>query len=304
MGFETSDDAGVYRLSDDLALVQTVDFFTPVVDDPYLYGQIAAANALSDVYAMGGKPVTALNILAVPIDEMPEDVLLAILRGGASKAEEAGVAIVGGHTVDDAEPKYGMAVTGTIHPDHILRNKGALPGDRLVLTKPLGSGILTTAAKKDVIPPEQLQEAAMWMSTLNRAAAEAVLEVGVHACTDITGFGLLGHLLEMTQASGVGALLRFDSIPLMGGVLELAKEGVVPGGTKTNLKYLKPHLRVIPGLGEPELWVLADAQTSGGLLIALTPAKVDFLLQTLRQHGAQGWEIGEITAEHGLAITL
>ncbi len=304
VGFETSDDAGVYRLSGDLALVQTVDFFTPVVDDPFLYGQIAAANALSDVYAMGGKPLTALNILAFPIDDVPEGVLLKILQGGASKAQEAGVAIVGGHTVDDPEPKYGMAITGTIHPDHILRNKGARPGDRLVLTKPIGSGILTTAVKKDIIPAANISEAALWMSTLNRNAAEAVVEVGVHACTDVTGFGLLGHLYEMVKASDVGALLRFESVPLMGGVLELAKEGVVPGGTKANLKYLQPHLTVIPGLNEPEQWVLADAQTSGGLLVAVEAAKLQYLLDTLQKHGVQGWEIGEITAEPGLAVTL
>ncbi len=304
MGFDTADDAGVYRISPDLALVQTVDFFTPIVDDPYTFGQIAAANSLSDVYAMGGTPLTGLNIVAFPVGELPDAVLLEILQGGASKAAEAGLAIVGGHTVDDPEPKYGMAITGTIHPDKIMRNKGARPGDRLVLTKPVGTGILTTACKRDRIPAAALEEATQWMAALNRAASLAFLEVGVHACTDITGFGLAGHLHEMVHASGVGALLRFESLPLLADVLQLAKEGVVPGGTKRNLDYLRPHMRVMPGLNDPEQWVLADAQTSGGLLGAVEPAKVDYLLEALGQHGAQGWEIGEIVAEPGISVTL
>lgn len=294
----------MYRIAPDLALVQTVDFFTPIVDDPYQFGQIAAANSLSDVYAMGGTPLTALNIVAFPVGVVPDDVLLKILQGGAAKAREAGLTIVGGHTVDDPEPKYGMAVTGTIHPDRIMRNKGARVGDRLVLTKPIGTGILTTACKRDRIPADALAEAAEWMATLNRAASLACLEVGVHACTDVTGFGLAGHLHEMVSASGVGALLRFESLPLLPDALVLAKEGVVPGGTKRNLEFLAPHLRVMPGLGEPEQWLLADAQTSGGLLAAVPAAKAEYLLQALQQHGARGWEIGEVVAEPGIAVTL
>jgi selenide,water dikinase len=285
-------------------LVQTVDFFPPVVDSPFRFGQIAAANALSDVYAMGGKPLTALNIVAYPVDDLAPEILLEILEGGADKAREAGVTIVGGHTVDDAEPKYGMAVTGTVHPGKILRNKGARPGDRLVLTKPIGTGILTTACKRDRIPAAALEEATLWMATLNRAASEAMVEVGVRACTDITGFGLAGHLHEMVHGGEVGALLRFESLPLLDSVLELAKAGVVPGGTKRNLEYLAPHLKVMPGLNEPEQWILADSQTSGGLLAAVEPTKVQYLLETLQKHGAQGWEIGEVTAEPGISVTL
>ncbi len=304
MGFDTSDDAGVYRLSADLALVQTVDFFTPIVDDPYTFGQIAAANSLSDIYAMGAKPLTALNIVAFPIDALSGDVLLEILRGGAHKAEEAGVAILGGHTVDDCEPKFGMAVTGTVHPDRILRNAGARIGDRLVLTKPIGTGILSTAAKRDRIDQDALAEAIGWMSTLNDRAAAAAIEVQVDACTDVTGFGLLGHLWEMLRASGVGALLAFDSVPLMELVHVLAREGIAPGGTRRNLKFLREQLKVVPGLPDEDLLILADAQTSGGLLMAVDPAKCDFLLQALQRNGAQGWDIGEIVGEPGISITL
>ncbi len=304
MGFDTSDDAGVYRLAPDLALVQTVDFFTPIVDDPYTFGQIAATNALSDIYAMGARPLTALNIVAFPIHTLSGEVLLEILRGGAQKAEEAGVAILGGHTVDDCEPKFGMAVTGTVHPDRILRNAGARIGDRLVLTKPIGTGILATAAKRDRIDPEALAEAIGWMSTLNDRAAQAALEVQVDACTDITGFGLLGHLREMLRASAVGALLAFDAVPLLDLVHILAREGIAPGGTRRNLAYLRGELEVVPGLPDEDLLILADAQTSGGLLMAVDPAKRDFLLQALQRNGAQGWDIGEIVGEPGIAITL
>lgn len=304
VGFETSDDAGVYKISADLALVQTVDFFSPVVDDPYTFGQIAAANSISDIYAMGAMPLTALNIVTFPVDDLPGDVLLAILQGGADKAREAGLTIVGGHTVEDPEPKFGMAVTGTIHPDRVLRNVGALAGDRLVLTKPIGTGILTTAAKRDRISQDALAEAIAWMATLNKAAAEAALEVGVHAATDVTGFGLLGHLFEMIKGGPVSALLRYEAIPVMDGVIELAKEGVVPGGTKTNLAFLSPHIHAIPGLNTPELHVLADAQTSGGLLLAVAAAKSRYLLDTLASKGVQAWEIGEFEPGEGISITL
>lgn len=304
VGTNTADDAGVYRLSDDLALVQTVDFFTPVVDDPYWFGAIAAANALSDVYAMGGTPLTALNIAAFPVGVLPLDVLAEILRGGAEKVLEAGVTLVGGHTVDDPEPKYGLAVTGTIHPDRIITNAGARVGDVLVLTKPLGSGIATTAIKQGRAPAP-LQEAVIaTMARLNRAAAAAMVEVGVHAATDVTGFGLLGHLAEMAAGSGLAAGVSAGSVPLLAGVLDLAGEGVVPGGTYRNLDSLDGRLTVDAGVSERQRLVLGDAQTSGGLLIAVSPDRLEALLAALNRRGESGAPIGRMTAEHAGSITV
>ncbi|MBI6545937.1 MAG: selenide, water dikinase SelD [Cyanobacteria bacterium NC_groundwater_1444_Ag_S-0.65um_54_12] len=302
VGIETADDAGVYRLTPDLALVQTVDFFTPIVDDPYLFGQIAAANAVSDIYAMGAQPLTALNIVAFPIDKLPGAILVRILEGAMAKAAESGLVIIGGHTVNDPEPKFGMAVTGIVRPDRVLKNIGAEPGDVLILTKPLGSGILTTALKHDQIAEAEAAEAITWMTTLNKAASEASIAAGVHAVTDVTGFGLLGHLAEMLRGSKMGAQLSFGKIPLMRRVLDLAQAGSVPGGTKANLRHLSTFLHCAPEVSEAEQQVLADAQTSGGLLVAVPPQKVPFFLAELADRGAQGWEIGEVVAQSGIFV--
>lgn len=278
--------------------MQTVDFFTPIVDGPYDFGRIAAANALSDIYAMGARPVLALNIVAFP-KEGPIEVLGEILRGGAEKAAEAGVSIIGGHSIDDREPKYGMAVTGLIHPRKIVTNGGARPGDRLVLTKPLGTGVVATAIKRGNPKPETVSEAVEQMAALNRAASEAMVEVGVSACTDISGFGLLGHLKEMIDASGVGAVLRAGDTPLLTGVLELA-EGNAAGGSLNNLRFAEPHVAWEPAVPGPVRLLLADAQTSGGLLIAVPKEKLSDLLQALERRGVGTRSvIGEINEARG-----
>ncbi len=268
-GDNPADDAAVYKLRDDLALVQSVDFFTPIVDDPYTYGQIAAANSLSDIYAMGGTPVNALNIVGFPV-KLPLEILAEILRGGAEKAAEAGVPIVGGHTVDDTEPKYGLAVTGTVHPDHFLTARGGRPGDLLVLTKPIGTGVIATALKAGAADDEDVAEAVRWMTTLNRDAGSAMLDAGVHASTDITGFGLLGHLVEMGRASGVAATVDAGAVPLLPGSLGAADAGFIPNGSRTNLAYIEPDV-TFTNVGESLRALLVDPQTSGGLLVALPP---------------------------------
>ena len=263
IGTGVPDDAAVYVLGPETALVSTVDFFTPIVDDPYSFGQIAAANSLSDIYAMGARPLFALNLVAFPRDTLPMSVLGEILRGGADKAAEAGIAIVGGHSIDDAEPKYGLAVTGLAHPDRLLRKAGLRPGDRLFLTKPLGIGIISTAIKRGVAPAEVTAEAIRVMSTLNRAASEAALAAGVHAGTDVTGFGLLGHLSEMTATSGVGATIWLDRVAVLEAAWQLARDDVVPGGTKRNLRYVESRVRFADDITLAERLVLADAQTAG-----------------------------------------
>jgi selenide, water dikinase len=294
VGTNTADDAGVYRLSDDLALVQTVDFFTPVVDDPYWFGAIAAANALSDVYAMGGRPLTALNIVAFPVGTLSLDVLSEILRGGADKVREAGVTLVGGHTIDDTEPKFGLSVTGTVHPGRIVTNAGAQAGDILVLTKPLGSGIATTALKAGTASDQLRDSVIALMATLNRDASEAMLEVGVHAATDVTGFGLLGHLGEMAVGSGLAATVRAGAVPILPEIVEHAQAGTVPGGTRRNLESLAGRLHVDPAVGETLRLILGDAQTSGGLLIACSPGSVADLLAALARRGIAGAVIGSL----------
>ena len=296
VGPETCDDAAVYRLTDGLALVLTVDFFTPIVDDPRAFGQIAAANALSDVYAMGGRPIAMLSIVGFPRDKLPMSVLGEVLRGGAEKAQEAGVSVVGGHSVDDAEPKVGYAVVGLVHPGRIWRNVGARPGDALVLTKPLGTGIISTAIKQAQAPERAVAAAIRTMATLNRSAAEAVGTVPVHAVTDVTGFGLLGHLREMTQGSKVRARLHAGRIPLLPDVVALAEAGLVPGGTRRNLHAVAATVRWDPGISEPLRLVIGDAQTSGGLLVA-TPDAAG-LLRALAAAGVEGVaQIGEVVAE-------
>lgn len=304
IGIETFDDAGIYRLSDDLALVQTVDFFTPIVDDPYAYGAIAVANALSDVYAMGGRPITALNLLAYPVATLAPETVAEILRGGGDKLREAGVALLGGHTIDDPEPKFGVAVTGTIHPDHIVANAAGRAGDLLVLTKPLGTGIVATAIKADEAPELSARAAIESMARLNAAASAAMIEVGVHAATDITGFGLLGHLGEMAAGSGVGAEIYAGAVPVLPGAFELLARGYVPGGTRRNLAQLAARVTFAPGLADGTELMLADAQTSGGLLIAVAPERADLLLQALREGATSAAMVGRLTAEPAGTIVV
>jgi selenide, water dikinase len=275
VGFETADDAGVYRLRDDLALVQTVDFFTPIVDDPFDFGRIAATNALSDVYAMGGTPVSALNLVAFSVEELGGAVLSEILRGGAEVAAQAGVAILGGHSIEDSEPKFGLAVTGVVHPDEVLTNAGGQPGDTLVLTKPLGAGAVTTALKRG-LTDAPLEAAVQVMTTLNRDAAQAARSAGVHALTDVTGFGLLGHLHELALASGVAAEIDASAVPAIDGVLELlaaADERAIAGGTRRNRAHASEFASFQAEVGEDRRWLVCDAMTSGGLLAALPAAR-------------------------------
>ena len=284
-----------------MGLVLTVDYFTPIVDDPYAFGQIAAANSLSDVYAMGGEPLAMLSIVGFPKDKLPFSILSEILRGGTDKAREAGVSVVGGHTIDDAEPKCGYAVVGTIHPKRILRNVGAQPGDRLILTKALGTGIISTAIKRGKASQETIQAAVLIMATLNRDGAYAVKEVGgVHAMTDVTGFGLLGHLREMTAGSKVGVRLRAGSVPLLPEVRELALAGLIPGGSERNYRSVQTSVRWAPELAEVDRLILSDAQTSGGLLIAVDPERSDRLLGALLARGVAAAVIGEVTEEDPL----
>ena len=292
VGRDTSDDAAVYRISPGLALIQTVDFFTPIVDDPETFGRIAAANALSDVYAMGGRPLLAMNIVCFPSRSLPLAVLRDVLRGGCEVVQRSGALLVGGHTVDDRELKYGLAVTGTVAPDRVVTNAGARPGDVLILTKPLGTGVLATAIKAGMAPTEVVAEAVRWMSTLNREAAEAMQEVGVHACTDVTGFGLLGHALELARASRVSLVVDALRVPLIAGVRELADLGMLPAGSFANRRYCEGSLVVERGVAPQLVDLLADAQTSGGLLIAVGPERADTLHTALERRGVPHPEVG------------
>lgn len=295
VGVDTADDAAVYKLTEETALVQTVDFFPPVVDDAFSFGAIAAANAFSDVYAMGGRPLLALNIVGFPVD-LPKEILGRVLTGGAAKAEEADVLVIGGHTVDDAEPKYGMAVTGTVEPGKQITNAGAKPGDVLVLTKPIGTGVITTAGKREQASVDVLENAVAVMSTLNKAAAEAMVEVGVHACVDVTGFGLIGHLLGMLNASNVSAEVSLSDVPLLEGAEGLAADGVVPGGTQRNRSAAETSVEWSQKLQEHEKLLLCDAQTSGGLLIAVHENRVGALLAELEGRGvSSATVVGRIT---------
>jgi selenide, water dikinase len=285
VGRETADDAAVYQLSDELALVTTADFFTPIVDEPYDFGRVAAANALSDVYAMGGTPITALNLVAWPLAELGDDTLREVLRGGAAVAGEAGVAVVGGHSIDDPEPKYGMAVTGLVDPREILRNSTARAGDRLYLTEPVGGGVAATATKRGLASPGLRHAALEVMTTLNRDAAVAAREAGASAATDVTGFGLLGHVHELALASGLSAEVRAADVPVLPEVIELlaAAEPPIAGGTRRNREWVEPAVDWADGVPEPHRWLLCDAMTSGGLLIA-APAR----------RSAPGTEIGRL----------
>ncbi len=294
VGFEGADDAGVFKLSENTALIQTVDFFTPMVDDPYLFGQIAAANALSDVYAMGGEPLTAMNIVCFP-DCLDISILQEIIKGGVSKIEEAGAVLVGGHSVDDQEPKYGLSVTGIIDPRKVVSNRGARVGDYLYLTKPLGTGIVTTAIKGEMAPAQLIQEAVRSMTKLNKAAREVMMEVGVNAATDITGFGLLGHTMEMAAGSRVHIELWADCLPLLNGVEELAAMGLIPGGAYANRDYLQGRVEVSREVEPTRLDLMYSPETSGGLLMAVDAAKRHDLEQLARSRSVELTMVGRVT---------
>jgi cysteine desulfurase NifS/selenium donor protein len=283
VGTDTSDDAAVYKLDDKTAIVQTVDFFTPIVDDPFDFGAIAAANSLSDIYAMGGKPLFALNVVGFPSNRLPMSVLEEILKGAQHIAEKAGINIIGGHTVDDTEPKFGWSVTGIINPEKVIKNNSAKPGDVLILTKPIGTGILSTALKQSILDEASIQQLKTTMIELNKSAAEAMMEIGVNSCTDITGFGLLGHLLEMMNGSNTAAVIEMSKIPFLNNVIELASSGVIPGGTKDNYEHTLKHVRYSNDFSEPRKLILNDAQTSGGLLISVPEAKHKLLLKALNE---------------------
>lgn len=295
VGIAGADDAGVFRLRDDLAIVQTVDFFTPIVDEPEAWGRIAAVNALSDVYAMGGTPLTALQLVGWPREELPLDLLTRVIDGGVAVLQETGCLLVGGHSIDDHEPKYGFAVTGIVHPDDLITNAAARPGDRIVLTKPIGTGIISTAIKRGVATAEQRDAAVDLMATLNDTASAAARRVRVAAGTDVTGFGLLGHLSEMVRSSQVSAEIEAAAVPLLPGVTELAAQGMVPGGTRRNLTSVE-RITDFGDIGQAGRVVLADAQTSGGLLLAVAAPLAAALLQALEEEGAHGTVIGQFVA--------
>ena len=299
IGLEGPDDAAVYRLSDDLALVQTVDFFPPVVDDPYVFGAVAAANAMSDVYAMGGEVLIALNIAAFP-EDLPPEMLSDIFLGGAEKVAEAGGVIAGGHTVYDAEPKYGLAVTGVVRPDRVVRKAGALPGDALVLTKPLGTGLVLTAARADAADQAHVDAAVAVMLRLNRHASHVALEAGVHAMTDVTGFGLLGHAWEVAAASGARLVIDAGALPSLPGALAYARAGVTMGGTRRNREGLAGKVTVAPGVPPEVEALLFDPQTSGGLLMALPEAAARAVVDALGRDGQDAWIVGRVEAGAGV----
>ncbi|OEH85042.1 selenide, water dikinase SelD [Desulfuribacillus stibiiarsenatis] len=294
VGIDYSDDAGVYRLTDEIALIQTLDYFTPVVDDPYMFGQIAAANALSDVYAMGGKPITAMNIVGFQIKAIGAHVLADILRGGADKVREAGAVIVGGHSIDDAEPKYGLSVTGLCHPKKFWANKGAVAGDVLVLTKPIGVGIITTAIKRGRASQHDIARVSETMAFLNKVASEVFRKYEVHACTDITGFGLLGHSYEMAKASEVSMEIEAAKVPVLENTLTYAAEGIVPGGSKANHEWLNEFVSYAQHIDLPLQHVLCDAITSGGLLLSVTPEAAGQAMQELMEQGIEAAIIGKV----------
>lgn len=298
VGTEHGDDAAVYRLDEKTAIIVTVDFFTPITDDPYEFGLVAAANSLSDVYAMGGKPLVALNIVGFP-SELAVEMLGDVLKGGYDKATEAGCLIVGGHTVDDAEPKYGLSVVGLIEPGKEVSNSNAQPGDVLVLTKAIGTGIITTGCKQGITPDAILKNAVAVMAELNKGASEAMMRVGVNSCTDITGFGLMGHLRGMVRGSNVGARIRVADVPVLPGVWELLEKGTVPGGTFRNMAGVKDCVDWDDSLTEEQRLLMCDAQTSGGLLISVPESKLDQLLSELEASGVQTRAVvGDITAEN------
>lgn len=295
---ERAEDAGVYKLTDDLAIVETIDFFTPIVDDPYSFGQIAAANAMSDVYAMGGKPLTAMNVVCFPIKTMDISILKEILAGGVAKVHEAGAILVGGHSIEDEELKYGLSVTGIIHPAKVVLNNGARVGDKLILTKPLGTGIMSTALKGKVIDEDAMAKVIKSMATLNRKASELMQEIGVHACTDVTGFGLLGHASEMIEGTDVAMLIHSATVPFFPEAKELAEMGMIPGGLHRNREFRLNMVEIAREVPDYLADILFDPQTSGGLLISVSEQKAPVLLERMHQEGIEeAVVIGEVIAK-------
>lgn len=305
VGLDRPDDAGVYKINDELALIQTVDFFTPIVDDPYWFGQIAAANALSDVYAMGGEPKTAMNLVAFPVKEMDLNILRQILQGGLDKIKEAGVVLVGGHSIEDKELKYGLSVTGFVHPDHVLTKKNIRTGDHLILSKPLGTGIINTAAKGNLASADIIEQVTRLMAALNKLPAEIMKNYPVHACTDITGFGLLGHLAEMVENSNLGIQLWADHIPIIPRTRDYAVMGMIPGGAYKNREFRENMITFSPEVDRVTQDILFDPQTSGGLLISLDPEHASSLLEDLKRNGLQQPAvIGEVVTDPKMKIMV
>lgn len=304
VGLDTSDDAGVYKINDETALVQTLDFFTPIVDDPYMFGQIAAANSLSDIYAMGGKPITVMNIVGFPISKLDKGILADILAGASDKVKESGAVLVGGHSIDDQEPKFGLSVTGTVHPERVRTNAGAKPGDKLILTKPIGVGILTQAIKKDMLDQEGIDRVMEVMAALNKEAAEAMDNYQVNACTDITGFGLLGHAMEIAEGSGTGITIESTAVPVLPKTRELAEQNIIPGGSKKNHKWLSGRIQY-ENIDDVDQVILCDAITSGGLLITVPESEAEPLLNDLKAKGVE-WAsiIGTVTDQNPGRITV
>ena len=305
IGLERADDAGVYKIADDLALIQTVDFFTPIVDDPYWFGQIAAANALSDVYAMGGTPKTAMNLVAFPVKEMDLSILRQIIQGGIDKMKEAGVVLLGGHSIEDKELKYGLSVTGVVHPDRVLAKKTLRPGDKLVLTKPLGTGIINTAVKAGMVSAELTDRVTHLMAALNRYAAEIMMDFDVSACTDVTGFGLLGHLAEMIEGSGTGAKIDAQRVPVIAEALDFAAMGMIPGGGHNNRSFREAMVVFGDDIPRSLQDVLFDPQTSGGLLISVDPNQAHSLVTALKEGGVEdAVVIGDVVTDTREMITV
>lgn len=304
VGLDTSDDAGVYKINDETALVQTLDFFTPIVDDPYMFGQIAAANSLSDIYAMGGKPITVMNIVGFPISKLDKGILADILAGASDKVKESGAVLVGGHSIDDQEPKFGLSVTGTVHPERVRTNAGAKPGDKLILTKPIGVGILTQAIKRDMLDQEGIDRVMEVMAALNKEAAEAMDNYQVNACTDITGFGLLGHAMEIAEGSGTGITIESTAVPVLPKTRELAEQNIIPGGSKKNHKWLSGRIQY-ENIDDVDQVILCDAITSGGLLITVPESEAEPLLNDLKAKGVE-WAsiIGTVTDQNPGRITV
>ncbi len=304
VGFDTADDAAVYKINDDTAIIQTVDFFPPMVDDPYTFGQVAAANALSDIYAMGGEPKLALNLFCFPSKKLPEEAIKAILAGGADKVLEAGAILCGGHTIEDPEPKYGLAVTGFVNPGRVLSNASAREGDLLILTKPIGSGILTTAAKAQLLFGEQEKQLIATMTALNAKAQRSMMKFDINSCTDITGFGLMGHVREMAEGSGLTAEITADAVPMLDGALSFANMGIIPAGAYRNREFIGEKVSIREDVDRAVADILFDPQTSGGLLISLPEKQAYALLEDIRSHTPAAAIIGRMKAKGWYAIEV
>ncbi len=297
MGIDSPDDAGVYKLNSETALIQTLDFLTPITDSPYEFGHIAAANSLSDVYAMGGEPITVMNIVCFPSNDLSEDILAETLKGGQDKINESGAVLVGGHSVDDQEFKYGLSVTGIVHPDKVKTNAAAATGDAIILTKPVGTGIMSTAIKAKLATPENIKESVAVMSLLNKAAAEVMSQFNVNACTDVTGFGLAGHLLEMAKGSKKTITLFTREVPMLNNVLDFARMGMVPAGAHKNRKFFEELTHIDEAVDRAMVDLMFDPQTSGGLLISLNKKDAGTCVEKMKIKGINAWIVGEITGE-------